>query len=58
MGNTLSIVIPVYNASRWLPELWSRLEDAAGEASEVIFVDDGSDDATPELLKDLVPPAA
>ncbi len=53
MGSTLSIVIPVHNASAWLPELWSRLEDATGEASELIFVDDGSEDATADLLRDL-----
>ncbi len=53
MGNTLSIVIPVYNARAWLPELWSRLEAAAGEASEWIFVDDGSEDTTLDLLKEL-----
>ena len=49
----LSIVIPVLNEAASLPELMRRIGEAlAGEsyAYEVLFVDDGSTDATGEVL--------
>lgn len=51
----LSVVIPVYNEARGLPELIERLETvlAAYEPFEVIFVDDGSQDGSPQVLKEL-----
>jgi len=49
--NSISIVVPVYNAAAWLPELWARLEAATGEVREWIFVNDGSDDDTGEILR-------
>jgi len=51
----LSVVIPVYNEEAGLPALFARLYpalDALGEAYEVIFVNDGSRDASAALLKD------
>ena len=45
----LSIVVPVYNEAAGLAAFWSRLApvlDALGLPAEVIFVDDGSSDAT------------
>jgi polyisoprenyl-phosphate glycosyltransferase len=52
---TLSIVMPVYNEAEGIDELLSRLSalrDSLKDISvEVIFVDDHSEDATPELLK-------
>lgn len=50
----LSVVIPVYNESALLPMLMDRLFttlDQIYEPAEVIFVDDGSRDATLQLLK-------
>jgi dolichol-phosphate mannosyltransferase len=50
----LSIVIPVYNEVESLPVLLSRLTrvlDSTRYSYEIIFVDDGSTDGTPELLK-------
>jgi len=51
MANTLiSLVIPVYNGVGYLPEL---LESIAGQTrlpDEIIFVDDGSTDASASLL--------
>ncbi len=51
----LSVVIPVYNEARSLPELVERLEAVlvAYEPFEVIFVDDGSRDGSPQVLKEL-----
>jgi polyisoprenyl-phosphate glycosyltransferase len=52
----LSIVIPVFNEERVLPALQRRLLAAVtecGVAWEVIFVDDGSSDETPTLLRAL-----
>jgi glycosyltransferase involved in cell wall biosynthesis len=50
----LSIVIPVYNEIESLPALLSRLTrvlDSTRYTYEIIFVDDGSTDGTPELLR-------
>lgn len=49
----LSIVIPVLNEERNIPELVHRLRLTLGPAGisfEIIFVDDGSTDRTPEIL--------
>jgi dolichol-phosphate mannosyltransferase len=57
---TLSFVIPVYNEELIIPELDRRLRQFLGELSsvvgdawEVVFVNDGSADRTPEMLKEL-----
>jgi len=47
----VSIVIPCYNAERWLP---GAIESALGQthvSTEVIVVDDGSTDASPGIIK-------
>jgi dolichol-phosphate mannosyltransferase len=52
----LSVVIPVVNEAENLHELWDRLQQplsAAGVTFEVIFVDDGSTDASPSLINSL-----
>lgn len=47
----LSIVIPVLNEAQTVPLLLDRLRDILHEKIwEVIFIDDGSEDATPNLL--------
>ena len=49
----LSLVIPVFNEGATLPELRGRLSDIlplVGGETEVILVNDGSRDATPELV--------
>jgi len=52
----ISVVIPVYNSSRTLPELWQRLNEVLQEYAssfEVVFVDDGSHDASWTILNSL-----
>lgn len=50
---SLSIVIPVYNAEKWLSDcVRSALESYSGDL-EVICVDDGSTDASPTILDEL-----
>jgi len=53
---TVAIVIPVYNEEQVLPELFARLEalfKAHGEnAWRVVFVNDGSRDRTPDLVRE------
>ncbi|HEX7340748.1 MAG TPA: glycosyltransferase [Rhodanobacteraceae bacterium] len=51
----LSVVIPVYNEESGLAELFARLYpalDALAMSYEVVFVDDGSRDASPALLRE------
>jgi 4-amino-4-deoxy-L-arabinose transferase-like glycosyltransferase len=51
----LSIVIPVYNEQDTLPRLFARLYpalDALGSSYEIVFVNDGSRDASVTLLAD------
>jgi polyisoprenyl-phosphate glycosyltransferase len=54
----LSLVIPVYNEEKTIPELHRRLAlltglPRIGDSWEVVFVDDGSKDASRELLEEL-----
>jgi polyisoprenyl-phosphate glycosyltransferase len=56
MSKCLSIVIPCFNEEGNLRETHRRVSQAVSRAEieyEVIYVDDGSSDATPELLRDL-----
>ncbi|OZH55880.1 glycosyltransferase [Hydrocoleum sp. CS-953] len=51
-----SIVIPIFNESEIIPELWRRLSDVLDKldgSSEVIFINDGSVDNSFELLKEI-----
>jgi undecaprenyl-phosphate 4-deoxy-4-formamido-L-arabinose transferase len=55
MKPSLSIVIPVYNEEAGLAKLFSRLYpalDALGMRYEIIFVNDGSRDASAAILSD------
>lgn len=52
----LSVVIPAFNEAAVLPSLHRRLASVLGDLRvpyEIIFVDDGSTDATAELIKQL-----
>jgi glycosyltransferase involved in cell wall biosynthesis len=52
-----SVVIPVYDEEGSLPELAARLlpvlKEACGDSFEIIFIDDGSRDASWACIKDL-----
>ncbi|WP_455864037.1 undecaprenyl-phosphate 4-deoxy-4-formamido-L-arabinose transferase [Pantoea agglomerans] len=51
--NKVSIVIPVYNEQDSLPELIRRTSEACSQLSmawEILLVDDGSSDRSPEML--------
>jgi glycosyltransferase involved in cell wall biosynthesis len=52
----ISAVLPVYNEAGVLNELFRRVRDAierSGAQQEIIFVDDGSDDGSAEVLDNL-----
>ncbi len=52
----LSVVLPVFNESDNLPELIRRLKavlETLGETYEVIYVDDGSQDGSPGILRSM-----
>src|SRR5213593_1898733 len=49
----ISVLVPVFNEEGSLPALFSRLSATLGKMGrsyEIVFVDDGSGDATPSLL--------
>jgi undecaprenyl-phosphate 4-deoxy-4-formamido-L-arabinose transferase len=55
MKPELSVVIPIYNEEAGLAKLFARLYpalDALGIAYEIVFVNDGSRDRSPEILSD------
>ncbi len=50
----LSVLLPAFNEAESLPQVWSELGgvlDAMARPAEVIFVDDGSVDATPQIVR-------
>ncbi len=52
----ISVVIPAYNEEENIPILYEKLKnvlDNIGESYEILFVDDGSQDKTPDILKDI-----
>jgi len=54
---TLSLVLPIYNEQEVIPELHKQLQaflKELGVDTEVVFVNDGSRDASFEMLRDLV----
>lgn len=51
---TLTVIVPAYNEARTIVEILERVkaQPLPGVTTEVIVVDDGSTDATPDLLRD------
>lgn len=55
-STTFSVALPVYNEAGILEQLHALLTKACGEVDddyEIVYVDDGSTDVTPELLAQL-----
>lgn len=51
----ISVVAPLHNEEDTLPEFYRRTAEALGDRRfELVLVDDGSTDRTPEMLRDLV----
>ncbi|MUH59878.1 glycosyltransferase family 2 protein [Bifidobacterium canis] len=50
---TFSVVIPVHNVETYLPRLFTTLRNQNLEQTEIIFVDDGSTDRSPQLLDEV-----
>lgn len=51
-----SIIVPIYNEESVVKECYRRLKevmDTAGESYELIFINDGSSDASAEIIKEL-----
>lgn len=56
MSVALTVALPVYNEARILPHLHSLLTGACGGLDlkyEILYVDDGSTDDTPHVLKEI-----
>ncbi len=56
MGKTLSIVIPVYNENKLLPEILRQVEGVAlpGDLTrQIVLIDDHSTDGTTDILKQM-----
>lgn len=51
----VSVIIPAYNAERWLPETLASVAAQEWPDLEVIVVDDGSTDGTAALVEKLYP---
>jgi glycosyltransferase involved in cell wall biosynthesis len=51
MNPLVSVVVPVYNAEKYLPEALSDLLNQTMQEVEFIFVDDGSTDSSLEILQ-------
>ena len=53
---TFSVIVPIYNESGSIPELYRRISEvmsSAGDAWELILVDDGSKDDSTEMIREL-----
>ena len=49
-GSTVSVVIPAYNHERYIGAAIDSVRDQTLPASELVIVDDGSSDGTPEVI--------
>ncbi len=52
---TISVIIPAYNAGKWLPSAVASVRAQTRPAEEVIIVDDGSTDGTEALCREFSP---
>ena len=54
---SVSIVIPAFNAESYLAEAVESALAQTHTLIEVVVVDDGSDDRTPEVIRSFPPPS-
>ena len=47
----LSVIIPVYNAEKYIANILKKFEEQKNEKIEIILVDDGSRDKSLEICK-------
>lgn len=52
----LSVIVPVYNGANYIETLWKDLKYQDCQDCEYIFVDDGSEDGTWDILSDIKDP--
>lgn len=48
---TLSLLVPVFNHERYLPDLLRSMEQQTRQPDEILFSDDGSSDGSPGLVE-------
>lgn len=48
----ISVVMPVFNAERWLPAALGSIQQQSHRNLEIIAIDDGSSDSSAEILRD------
>ena len=53
-ADKVSIIIPVYNGEKYIKQCVETLQNQIYENWEAIFINDGSKDNTPELLKEFM----
>lgn len=51
----VSIIIPVYNSSKFLDQLFQSLNGLNGDNIEIIFVDDSSEDNSKYMIESFIP---
>ena len=51
MNNEYTIIIPIYNETRFIPRLLIELEIYHKNGNEILIIDDGSDDGGDIILK-------
>ncbi len=54
MPPTISVVIPAYNAEKWISQTIKSVQQQTFSDWEIIVIDDGSTDSTLEILKGIV----
>ena len=52
MTPSISVIIPVYNVAPWLKECLDSVLNQTFRDMEIIIVDDGSTDSSPEIIKE------
>ena len=51
MSDLVSVIVPVYNAEKYIQELINSLEKQTYKNIEIIIIDDGSTDSSAIIIK-------